>query len=480
MPKLITTHPDVTDREPVWSMIRACVIGQRAVKELGDKLLPRPNASDTSQENQDRYALYLERAVFYNITGRTLRGLVGYVFAKEPVVTLPQPLQALEADIDGAGTTLDQQAKRTLGAALSLGRCGLLVDYPAVEEGKVATKQDQAAGAIRPTVIFYEPEDIRDWRCTAIGAESVLVSLTLRERGLDAEGKVETKFRLFTIEGSAVRVRVVQETGENGDEVILSDTMPKDSTGAVLTRIPFLFVGAETNDSSVDEAPLADLAELNVAHYRNSADHEESCYLISQPTLAVAGLTEAWVKDILKGKILIGSRSAVLLPQGGSAMLLQVSPNTMTKEAMEHKERMMVALGAKLVEQKEVQRTATEASMEHAGEVSTLTSCAANVFAAYKKAFTFAGIFAGATNAEIDYDLSEPLALTPLAADQANALIALFQGQLIDFEEARFNLKKSGVAWKDDQEVRDNNAAEGFNQPPDGTTTPPDGSAASN
>lgn len=475
MKKLITVHPEVLNREPVWAMIRACVVGQRAVKDLGDKLLPRPNASDTSQENQDRYRLYLERAVFYNVTGRTLRGLVGYVFAKEPVVTLPTPLAMLEADVDGAGTTLDQQAKRSLSAALSLGRCGLFVDYPTVEDGKVATKSDQAAGAVRPTIVFYEADDIRDWRFTAIGAESVLVSVTLRERHIDDDGKVENRYRLLTLEDGVYRVRVLREVGEDGNEEVMSDAYPKDSTGAAMNRIPFLFVGAETNDSSVDEPPLVDLAELNVAHYRNSADHEESCYLMSQPTLALSGLTEAWVKDVLKGKVMIGSRAAVLLPQGGGAVLLQVSPNTMTKDAMEHKERQMVALGAKLVEQKEVQRTATEASMEHAGEVSILTTCATNVFAAYKKAFRFAGMYAGAMNAEFDYDLSEPLSLTPLAADQANALIALFQGQLIDYEEARFNLKKSGVAWKDDQEVRDNNAQEGFNQPPADPNNPGNG-----
>jgi hypothetical protein len=59
-------------------------------------------------------------------------------------------------------------------------------------------------------------------------------------------------------------------------------------------------------------------------------------------------------------------------PEGGERRLAPSDENTMPKEAMEAKERQMVALGAKLVEQKQVQRTAMEAGMEEASTSSLL------------------------------------------------------------------------------------------------------------
>lgn len=470
-----TTRDDVTKALPVWERVRACLGGEDAVKALGDKVLPRPNPSDTSEANKLRYESYKTRAVFVNATGRTSQGLVGYVFSKDPVVTLPAALESLEHDIDGAGTTLHQLAKRTLAAVVGLGHCGLLTDYPK-SEGSATTAAQLKAGDVRPTVTFYEPEQIINWRVAATGAKTALVFLVLRETTLEEKdeftSEAKTQYRVLTLNGNAVQVRIFDADGE-----VVETFDPKDAKGNPLTEIPFTFVGSETNDATIDPSPLGDLATLNLAHYRNSADYEEAVYMVGQPTPWFSGLTEEWVANVLKGQVLLGSRAAVLLPPNGAAGMLQVSPNTMPKEAMESKERLMVALGAKLVEQKQVQRTATEASMEQASETSILTTCANNVFAAFTRALKFAGVFVGDTTSEVSYDLSEPLVLADFAPDKANAILALIQGGLIDFEEARFNLKKSGIAWKDDNEVKDNVLADGFGTPPANPNANPDPNA---
>ena len=43
---------------------------------------------------------------------------------------------------------------------------------------------------------------------------------------------------------------------------------------------PFTFVGAQKSDSMVDSAPLRDLAQLNLAHYRNLGDYENSAFFV--------------------------------------------------------------------------------------------------------------------------------------------------------------------------------------------------------
>ena len=66
----------------IYSMIRDCIAGQFAIKAKGQTYLPKPNAEDFSPENEARYDAYIERSVFYNVTARTLRGLVGQVFLR--------------------------------------------------------------------------------------------------------------------------------------------------------------------------------------------------------------------------------------------------------------------------------------------------------------------------------------------------------------------------------------------------------------
>ncbi|MBL1368232.1 DUF4055 domain-containing protein, partial [Acinetobacter baumannii] len=109
-----------------------------------------------------------------------------------------------------------------------------------------------------------------------------------------------------------------------------------------MDEIPFMFVGSHNNDPEIDNPPMYDLAELNIAHYRNSADYEEAVYMMGQPTYWFSGLTKEWIKEVLGGKIQLGSVGGVLLPANSSAGLLQPTPNTMAKEAMDQKENQMV------------------------------------------------------------------------------------------------------------------------------------------
>ena len=47
-----------------------------------------------------RYHQYKERAVFYNVVYRTLNGMTGQVFLREPVAELPNDLDAMVEDAD--------------------------------------------------------------------------------------------------------------------------------------------------------------------------------------------------------------------------------------------------------------------------------------------------------------------------------------------------------------------------------------------
>lgn len=457
MPNVSYVRPDVQEKLPGWKMVNDCLAGQETIKAAKEEYLPKPNATDASAENEARYAAYLLRAVFYNVTARTLRGLVGQVFSRDSVITLPESLMLLDADIDGGGVSLEQQSKRALSLVLANGRAGILADYPVVT--KETTKADMDSGEVRPLLKLYKPEDIINWRISLFGAKTKISLLVLREfYEVEDDGfevKVEAQYRVLRLNDAgqytvAIYREKDKEAYQEGEEVIVLD-----HAGQPFEEIPFSFMGSENNDSEIDAAPLYDLAVINIAHYRNSADYEDSCFMVGQPTPWISGLTEQWVSDVLGDEIHLGSRGFLPLPINSAAGLLQAEPNTMTKEAMDHKERQMVALGAKLVEEKSVQRTATEAVQEESAESSSLASAVKNVSAAYTAALRWAGRFVAAfTDEAIEYELNSDFDMSNMTPEERSQLIKEWQSDAITYTEMRWNLKRAGVAYLEDEEAK--------------------------
>lgn len=450
MPNIAFIRKEIKDNLRKYRAIWDCIEGQETIKRAGDAYLPRPNASDVSPENIARYKAYLERAVFYNVTKRTLSGLVHAIFAKPPVLTLPSDLKILEKDANGGSVGIEQLAKRAAGFVLAFGRAGLLVDYPSTN-GE-ATRAQIQAGYIRPTINTYKAEDVVNWRTQTIGGKVVLSLVVLKEKYTESDDGFEIKlsdqWRVLRLIDGAYEMSVWRKTAADF-AVFEGPVYPTDSNGNLFDQIPFTFIGCDNNDELVDNPPLEDIAALNIAHYRNSADYEESAFIVGQPTPYFSGLTQDWVERVFKGTIPLGARAAVPLPVGANAGLLQAAANTMPFEAMEHKERQMVALGAKLVEQQSVQRTATESNIENAAETSILASVANNVSDAFEKALEWCAMFAG-TSGKIEFRLNTEFNFAKMTSAERSELIKEWQSGAISFTEMRDALRKDGVATQPD------------------------------
>lgn len=477
MPKINFTRPEVGSLLQRWELIRDCISGQDRIKERQRAYLPKPNAHDCSAENDARYLSYLSRAVFYNVTDNTLRGLVGQVFSTDPVVELPDAMLHIEEDADGAGVTLSQQAKKALSNVLAFGRCGVLTDFPrANEDGSPFTAAQIMDGSAKPTLLLFDPEQIINWRTRLVAGRSVLslVVISTDFIALDDgfEIKTDREWRVLSLDETDQYVVEVwrkrevtagRETVDDMDFYVYETLVPTDYNGQRLSYIPFQFIGSLNNNELPDKPPMYDMAALNIAHYRNSADYEESVYMVGSPTPYFAGLTKQWVDETMGGVVQLGSRAAIPLPKGASAGLLVASENGMAKEAMQEKERQMVALGAQLVEQKTVQRTLGEAKMEKAVVNSTLVQCAKNVASAYQQSLKWACDFYGSSPEEVDYQLSTDFAIVGMSADERSAWVADLQAGVVSWSEVRYAYRQAGLAYQDDEEARaeiDKDAAE--------------------
>jgi hypothetical protein len=335
------------------------------------------------------------------------------------------------------------------------GRAGILVDYPAVSAP--ATVAELLKGDIRPTFTLYAPWDIINWRTEVRGARKIYTLLVLRETYMSADDGFEPRekpqWRVLSLVGNVYMVEIWRLEGTNNYRSY-QKYWPKDGAGNPLTEIPFTFVGSENNDSLVDSAPMYDIAALNLAHYRNSADYEESAFMVGQPTPVFSGLSEDWVKNVLGGKVFLGSRGSISLPVGGAAALLQASPNSMPYEAMQHKEKQMVALGARIVEQRSVVRTASEANIDHTTESSILASSAKNVSAAITWSLGWAARFLNVDVGNTAFTLNTDFDLARMQPDARQQLILEWQAGALSWEEVRGNLRKSGIATLDDQAAK--------------------------
>lgn len=439
---------------PQYELIRDCLAGEASVKFRKAKYLPVPNPADTTAENLARYDAYLARAVFYNVAQRTQYGLRGQIFLRDPVIEIPSLLEAVKIDATGSGVSLEQLAQEGCDYALAYGRFGVFVDYPDTETP--ASRDELESGDIRPTLKNVAPWDAINWRVVKLGAKIKLSLVVFRETyDVEDDGfetKTKDQYRVLRLDEDGVYVNEVyrNKIGASPDERYI----PEDAQGVPFKELPFIFVGSVNNDPKPDAPPMYALCSINMAHYRNSADYEESVFFVGQPTIWFSGLTEEWVKNVMGGEVRLGVRGGVPLPKDASAGILQAEPNTLAKEAMEQKEAQMLALGAKLVEGSQVQRTATEASFDNVSENSVLSSVAKNVGAGYEWGLQYAARFVGQETAKIEFKLNTEFDLVNLSPEERKTLIAEWQSGGITFSEYRENLRRGGIAFKTDEEAK--------------------------
>lgn len=468
MPTVSFVHPQVKTLMGQYDIIRDCLAGEVQIKYRREKYLPRPDPGNITPENIARYNAYITRAVFYNVAQRTQSGLVGQVFMRQPNVDVPKNLDVLVEDATGSGVPLKQLAQEAASYAIAYGRTGLFCDYPSTvspdeEKQPGATVEEIEDGAVRPVIRCIPPWDCINYRVKKQGAKIILSLVVFREDRIETDDGFATAvkdqwrvLRLDSITGDYVQEVYYQKTGARPDE----QYFPKDFNGKPFKELPFVFVGSVNNDPVPQLPPMYDLCSLNLAHYRNSADYEENVYFIGQPTPWFAGLTEEWVQKVMGGAVALGARGSIMLPENGSAGLLQVQPNTIAKEAMDQKEAQMLALGAKLVEGSQTQRTATEANIDNVSETSVLSSVAANVGSAVEDMLEFACEFTGDDPETVDFDLNTEFDLVSMSSQDRAALLKEWQAGGIVFEEYRDNLRRAGIATLDDAAAKIAIAAE--------------------
>lgn len=444
-----TLHPEYELNIDNWQRVRNAVSGLvvEYLRNVGK------TESDPAAQTE-RQKSYVDGAVYYNFTERTLAGMQGSVYRTEPDIYLPPQLEYLLTNCDGNDQGIVQQSQESVSEDIQLGRLGLFVDMPT--NGDDTNLKQQEDGALNPSILIYTAENIINWRTRKIGASNVLSMVVLREfyEYEDSENQylsvVGTQYRTLSINKDGYYEQKVERLGDDS-EIKESYIVEPRANGSRMDYIPFAFVGSENNDYTVDRAPLLALSNLNIAHYRNTADNEEQLFTTAQAMLVLAPGEnmdpETWQKLNPNG-VLFGARRGLNVGAGGSAMLLQSNGDNSLSKAIQEKEEQAVKIGAQLITPQQ-QQTATAARIQQGADTSVLASITNNVAEGYNKAIQWCANYLAVTD-EFTFKLNTEFFLNEMTAQDRQAWMADIQQGNVPRESYWAALRKAGLTDKDD------------------------------
>ncbi len=439
------THPEYDAMVTKWQRCRDCIAGGDSVKAAGEKYLPR-----LKEQDETEYAAYKYRAKFFNAGWRTIQALTGMLFRRPPVVETSESVNALLEDVTMSGVSFITFAQQIAMETLTVGRVGILVDYPS-QSTEGMTAAEAARLNLRPVMQRYETESIINWKTAWIGNKTVLTLVVLTEEaaleGNEFEHKTETRYRVLDLFNGAYRVRVFRIDDKGEDEQIGGDIFPVMS-GKPLDFIPFFFLGVDDTTPQLDLPPFLDLVDLNLDHYRMSADHKHGLHFTGLPTGVITGYRPENESE----KLYVGAAHFLVLPDPqAKASFLEYTGQGLSAivEELERIEQQMAILGARLLTaEKKATETAQTAQIHRAGESSVLSSIASTISGALTQALTLFSKWAGSDN-ECTVELNQEFLPPEMTPQELSALVSAWQTGAISMQVLFDQLQKKEVIASD-------------------------------
>src|SRR3990167_2272823 len=382
-----TPSPVVQAQQKALQLVRDLEAGAERIRDQSTVYLPKE-----AGEHPENYRTRLARSVFHNFFGRTVEGLTGLVFRKDPVLgdDVPAVMRLQWENLDLAGTHGDVFVRDLFQDAGVAGHAAILVEYPKTD-GAQGYGQE-LRGEIRPYWVPIRKDDIRSWRTTTEDGHLVLTQLVLRECQYVETGaygeKEQTRWRVFRRARTGETVVVSWELLE----VTPDKKVHTVDQGVCRNQVEIPVAEVITNGRTglfASQPPLLDLAYLNVAHYQQWSDYATVLHM-TIPLLFGAGVDG---KDA-QGQDLTISVNAAIWSTDPQAKLSYVYHDVSTlaehKAALDALKSDMGALGlAMLAPQKRTAETAEAKRLDKATSDSALAVAARGLQDGIERALGF-------------------------------------------------------------------------------------------
>lgn len=405
-------HDQYNDMFDIWKQCRDGKDGSRSIKSAGETYLPKLSSIQTTEDYND----YKNRGFWFPATGKTVDSFGSMVFRKPPVITAENEAfdTSIFNSISSDGKSLENILREVTEEILIVNRVGILEDFPIVDTQMTQLEFEESG--LKSITSIYKAESIINWRIEQVGNRVIPTLFVLLEQD-DVEDP-DDPFVLNTINRYRILFLTTDKDPETGD--IISDPYYKQIlvreskierdvigvtpglnttivpseleytveavhvpllNGEPLSFIPFWVLDANGLEYDVVTPIINDLVELNISHYKNSADHERELHRVS-----------------IKTVILPGWDDEVIFPMGGVASVPPESkPYVMGAESisnlsteMTKKEQRMATIGAQLLAQKGRFVEAAETAQIHVrGESSIIASIAREIGNEFSAIMTF-------------------------------------------------------------------------------------------
>jgi hypothetical protein len=370
-------HPELQYWTYTYQAIRDACIGQVEVKRKNTRYLPRLEGMSPPE-----YHAFLDRAVFFNMVDRTVRGLLGTLFRRNPVVTgIPDTLDT--SNVSKEEQPLMHFVKQVAREVLTMGRYGVLLD---MDEG----------GILPPYFSGYIAENITDWTVEEINGRWTVTEVILRElrlarpllnpisltpAGQKVPKSTNTATQQFSQDTTVTRAarrwiasyrvlrlepddpndpsgpRTYRQYYHTSDK---GDASPEGAPYAVYTPtnrgvpfrfIPFVFFGPLDNTPDIQKSPILDIVDIQFSHYRSYAMLEHGRFYTALPVYyaPVQSGDE-------KGSYTIGPSIVWEIEGGGKPGIIEFNGSGLKylQDALETKELQIEALGGRMVSSERV------------------------------------------------------------------------------------------------------------------------------
>ena len=415
-----SVHPQYDEYKGDWQQCRDAYKGQKAIKARGAKYLPKLGGMTESE-----YLAYKERALFYSITAKTVTAMVGMAMSRQPVLKYPDEMKPYFEDAGGIQMT--ELYQKTLVETILMGRVGVLVDRP-VTGGDIL-------------LATYITEAITNWFLDSMGKPTLIV-LAESIESVDANDPFSVSFvkqyrKLFINAAGVYQVELYDELDQQ-----IGVTITPTLGGRELNYIPFYVVNPNGISWDVESPPMLDIVDINISHYRTSADLEHGRHWTGLPTPVVSGVDGT---SVLK----IGSQAAWILPnENAKAYMLEFTGQGLQslEKALAEKQSQLASMSSRLMDNsKRGSESPDTVRLRFVSETATLVSIVRSIEAFINTIYKAVAEIEGANPNDVTIQLNKEFLDTKLSSAEIRELVSAYLEGAMSKETLVFNLRRGDL-----------------------------------
>lgn len=436
MSDVTTEHPKYTQSRVQVEKMRDALAGEYAIKRrkgqlrhgrfndtgslareevrydwAGERYLPR-----LYNQEAHEYQNYLSRATWLDATKRTLQFYLSLIFRKTATVEGAEDnpvLDRIGVDFANFHEVANTAAREFIG----MGRVGLMVDTSEAAADRTMLERERSQEG--PFIAVYERESIINWKYRIIENRPVLSLVVLMEDQDTSTSEfgheTEKVYRVLRLRTDGERRYTSAVYDGEGNE-IQPETAPL-MNGRPMQEIPFWIV-----DTQEGISPLDGIANLNIAHFRNTADLENAAHKIGVPTPYFSGYDGE--ND---GPIFLGADRAIVSSNPDfKASFLEFHGVGLSQliQVINDKRRDMANLGARLLmDESRFNEAADTVAMRKSGEASVIVELASTLSQALTEVVRVALAWNGTPNDEARVHLNRDLLPHAMSHQMVVALV---------------------------------------------------------